>query len=196
MKDFLLAFVPIFFAVDAIGVLPMFLGLTEGMDPSRRRRVILESVITALAVAIGFIFLGKAVFHLLGVTVDDFMVAGGSLLFIISTLGVVRDAKGDREIIAVGAVPLGTPLLVGPAVLTTSLVLVDVCGTPAVLAAVVLNVALAAVILLGANFMERILGRAGSKAVSKVACLLLASIAVMLMRTGVVHIIAAAKAAH
>ncbi|MGA2266243.1 MAG: MarC family protein, partial [Phycisphaerae bacterium] len=77
MKSFLLTFVPIFVSVDAIGVLPIFMNLTEGLDKVQRRTVVLQSFLTALGVAIGFIFLGKAIFNLMGVTVQDFMVAGG-----------------------------------------------------------------------------------------------------------------------
>ena len=81
MRDFWLCFVPLFVAVDAIGVLPMYLSLTEGLDPSRVRRVLLQSVATATAVALAFLGGGKALMTLLGITVADFMIAGGVLLF-------------------------------------------------------------------------------------------------------------------
>ena len=52
MKSFWLSFVPMFVAVDAVGVLPMYLGLTEGLEPSRVRRVLYQSIVTAAAVAL------------------------------------------------------------------------------------------------------------------------------------------------
>ena len=148
MRDFLLAFVPIFVAVDAIGVVPVFLSLTEGLDKLQRRRIVLQSFVTALAVAVGFIFLGKAVFRLMGVTEYDFMVAGGVLLFVLATVDLVSGVKFARQMPTLGAFPIGTPLIVGPAVLTTSLMLVDVFGLWPTLASVVVNVALGCLVLL------------------------------------------------
>lgn len=84
MKDFWVFFVPVFFAVDAFGVLPMFLGFTEDMEIERVHKIIYQSVITASIVALAFLVVGIAVFKPLGVTIADFLVAGGVLLFIIS----------------------------------------------------------------------------------------------------------------
>jgi multiple antibiotic resistance protein len=190
MKSFLLTFVPIFVAVDAIGVLPIFMNLTEGLDKVQRRTVVLQSFLTALGVAIGFIFLGKAIFNLMGVTVQDFMVAGGVLLFIISTVDLVSERKFTRQVSTVGAVPLGTPLIIGPAVLTTSLLLVDVYGLWETLLSVVVNVAIACLVFLSADLIERLLGRTGSRVMSKVAALILAAIAIMMIRRGLTAMIA------
>ncbi len=195
MKDFLLAFVPIFVAVDPIGLLPIFLNLTEGLDKRQRRAIVLQSFLTALAVAVGFIFLGKAVFRLMGVTEYDFMVAGGVLLFVLATVDLVSGVKFARQVATLGAVPLGTPLIVGPAVLTTSLILVDVYGLWETLVSVVVNVGLACVVLLTAEGVERALGRAGSRVVSKVAGLILAAIAIMMIRKGLTAMLGAATAA-
>jgi len=76
-RNILLSFISIFVAVDAIGVLPIFVSLTEAIEPSERAKVIVQSMVTALCLAVGFIFLGKAVFNVLGITIGDFMVAGG-----------------------------------------------------------------------------------------------------------------------
>jgi multiple antibiotic resistance protein len=194
MKDFLLAFVPIFVAVDAIGLLPIFVHLTEGLDAAARRKIVLQSFLTAVLVAVGFVFLGKAVFRLMGITVHDFMVAGGVLLFAISAVDLVSERKFARQIDTVGAVPLGTPLIVGPAVLTTALMLVDVYGLAETLLAVVANIILACIVLSSAAVWEKALGHAGSKAVSKVASLILAAIAVMMIRKGLTGLLAAASA--
>jgi multiple antibiotic resistance protein len=190
MRDFVMVFVPLFMAVDAIGILPIFMGLTEGVLPADRKRMVKQSFVTALLVAVAFIFLGKSIFRLLGITISDFMVAGGILLFIIATLDLTTGTKFARRVETLGAVPLGIPLIVGPAVLTTSLMLVDVHGLVATLAAVLLNLLLAVGILLSADFWYRILGQTGSQAVSKVASLILAAIAVMMIRRGLLQILA------
>ena len=128
-KTFWLAFIPIFVAVDALGVLPLFISLTESMKKADRERVVRDSMITAAAIAIAFIFVGKSVFRFLGISVYDFMIAGGLLLFIIAINDLLRaekskSAKGNM----LGVVPLGMPLIVGPAVLTTSLIILDTYG--------------------------------------------------------------------
>src|SRR5512136_2086218 len=81
LKDILLSFIPLFVAVDAIGVLPIFVSLTEGLDKQQKNKIIVQSMVTAFLLAVGFILVGKLVFRLLGITIGDFMVAGGALLF-------------------------------------------------------------------------------------------------------------------
>lgn len=191
LEDFFKAFVPIFFAIDAIGVLPIFMGLTAGMDRATRQRTVRQSLLTAVLVAAGFVLLGKSVFELLGITVSDFMVAGGVLLFLIAALDLVRGEKTEaRGVATIGAVPLGTPLIVGPATLTMALILVDLYGVVETLAAIVVNIAIAGVILSGGDVLTRVLGKAGSQAVSKVAALILAAIAVMMIRRGLPDVLA------
>ena len=196
LGNFLMALVPIFFAVDALGVLPMFVGLTEGLEHRERQRIVKQSLITALGVAVGFVMLGKTIFHLMGITVADFMVAGGVMLFVIAVLDLVRGQKAGRSgIDTIGAVPIGTPLIIGPATLTMSIILVDVYGLWETLAAIVVNIALTGVIFFSADALTRLMGAPGSRALSKVASLILAAIAVMMIRKGLPDVLAFMAAA-
>lgn len=186
-ENIFLAFIPLFVAVDAVGVLPIFVSLTEKMKPKQRRKVILKSLLTAICLAIGFIFLGRGIFNLLNITVADFMVAGGILLFCIAIIDLLNPAKKRRiPDPDLGFVPLGTPLIVGPAVLTTSLLMLDTYGLLPTLISVLVNIILAGIIFWSANMFIRILGIAGTRALSKVTSLLLAAIAVMMIRKGMV----------
>jgi multiple antibiotic resistance protein len=185
VMNFLMAFVPLFFAVDAPGVLPLYIGLTEGMDAAEHRRVLRHAIVTALVVAVGFVFFGKWIFGLMGITVEDFEVAGGLLLFVIAALELVTESKYTRRVPeTMGAVPLGTPLIIGPATLTMALMLTGVYGLWETLAAVIVNIGIAGVIFLGADVVTRLLGPAGSRALAKVASLVLAAIAIMMIRKG------------
>jgi multiple antibiotic resistance protein len=186
LKDVLLAFIPIFVAVDAIGVLPIFISLTEEVEQQQRIKVIAQSMLTAVCIAVAFIFLGKAVFKALGITMGDFMVAGGAILFCLAITDIINPVK-RRRIPAeeLGAVPLGTPLIVGPAVLTTSMIIISEYGLAATLISVVVNIMLAGIIFSGAEAVMGFLGEAGTKALSKIMSLLLAAIAVMLIRKGI-----------
>lgn len=190
IKDIILAFVPIFVAVDAIGVLPIFISLTEGIKKKDKGKVIIQSVITAGLLAFGFILLGKAVFQLLGITVGDFMVAGGAILFVISINDILNPIKKSRiPPQTLGAVPIGTPLIVGPAVLSTSLILMETYGLYPTFISVSINVVLAGIIFSFSDVLIKILGEAGARALSKIMSLLLGAIAIMMIRKGILQIV-------
>ena len=159
MKSFLLAFIPIFVAVDALGTLPIFISLTEEIEGKQRRRIICKSILTAALIAISFIFIGKGIFSLLGITMADFMVAGGILLLGMALMDLLTPEKTRKTIEpqTLGVVPLGTPLIAGPAVLTTLLMLVDVYGLFPTLSALLINILLAGLIFFSANYVTHIL---------------------------------------
>jgi multiple antibiotic resistance protein len=176
----------LFVAVDAIGVLPIFVSLTEGLDKQQKNKIIVQSMVTAFLLAVSFILVGKLVFKLLGITLGDFMVAGGALLFCIAIIDLVSQTKERRiPVKDVGAVPIGTPLIVGPAVLTTSLVIISEYGLLPTVIAVIGNILFAGLIFSGSYWLIKVLGEAGTKALSKIMSLLLAAIAVMLIRKGI-----------
>lgn len=184
-KNILMAFISVFVAVDAVGVLPMFVSLTAEMKREERHKTIIQSMMTALFLAVGFIFLGKALFRVLGITIGDFMIAGGAILFCLAITDILNPVKERRlpgE--SLGAVPLGTPLIVGPAVLTTSVAAISQYGLVATLISVVANILLAGIVFRSSSLLMRVLGDAGSKALSKIMSLLLAAIAAMLIRKG------------
>ena len=83
-KPYLLTFIPIFVAVDAIGNIPLFIALVAGLSKRQKDKIIRESVTTATALAILFMFLGKWTLAMIGITVADFQIAGGILLMVIS----------------------------------------------------------------------------------------------------------------
>jgi len=193
--DFFLCFIPLFTAVDAIGNLPIFVGLTEGVPPARLNKIIIQSVITALAVAIIFVIVGKSLLHYMGISVGDFLIAGGGLLFILSLKELVASNGSEREghdPETLGAVPLGVPLIVGPGVLAATLVLQAQYGLWMTIMATVANILLAGITFRQSRWIGRILGKAGSKAFSKIASLLLAAIAVMFIRRGIIMLVSQA----
>jgi len=185
MRQFLLVFIPIFVAMDAIGILPMFMGFTGNLKPGEKRKIINQSLVTAFLIGIVFLFLGKWIFMVLGVLVSDFKIAGGAVLLAISLRDILtHEDKHKLPIETMGAVPIGTPLVVGPAVLTTIIILLDSYGIYPTVLSFVANLAITWVVFTYSGRISRFLGKAGSKAVSKIAGLLLAAIAVMMIRKG------------
>jgi multiple antibiotic resistance protein len=192
LKPYILSFIPLFVAIDALGNIPLFMALTEELVPKQKRRVIFESVTTALVLALAFMFLGKMILRVMGVTISDFKIAGGVLLFIISTYlllpGRTREVFLSKEYKEIGIFPLGTPLITGPAVLTTILILVDSFGMIATFVSLILNILIIWFLFLNCDFVMRIFGDTGIRAFSKISDILLASIAIMLVRKGVIEI--------
>jgi len=186
LKNILLAFIPLFVAVDAIGLLPIFVSLTEGLDRKEKKKIIVQSMFTAFLLAVSFILVGKLVFRLLGITIGDFMIAGGALLFCIAIIDIINHTKQRRMPEKdLGAVPIGTPLIVGPAVLATSLVIISQYGPLPTIIAVIANILIAGLVFNSSYWLIKVLGDAGTKALSKIMSLLLAAIAVMLIRKGI-----------
>jgi len=189
LRPYVLTFIPIFVAVDALGNIPLFVSLTHSLNKKQKQRVIRESLLTATVIAVSFMFLGKAILRVLNISVADFQIAGGILLLVISTnlllAGKGRDSvlsKGSSE---AGVFPLGTPLVTGPAVLTMILMVVDNFGWMPSLISLLLNMLIVWFTFRYADLFTALIGEAGMRAFSKIIYIFLAAIAVMMMRKGI-----------
>jgi len=184
---FLHAFVPLFVAVDVVGVAPVYLALTRGLGALARRRVLGASLLVAAAVSVSFALLGKAVFVFLGITVADFQIAGGLILLALAGLDLLGapEPRGVAEGTDVGIVPIGVPLIAGPAVITTAIVAVDLYGATVTVLALLANFAVCWLVLAYVTALSSVLGRTGARALSKIISLLLAAIGVHLVRQGI-----------
>lgn len=189
LNPYILAFIPMFVAVDAIANIPIFLSMVESCSKKQRIRVITDAVNTATAVAIIFMCIGRWVFSLLGVTVPDFQIAGGILLFVLSTRllfpGAQKDYLTHSHERGLGVFPLGTPLITGPAVLTTTLMMMNTFGAMATLVSLILNMGIVWITLAKADIIIKVVGPSGTRAFSKIMYILLAAIAVMMVRHGI-----------
>lgn len=193
LRELGLTLVPLFVAMDAVGNLPIFLALTQGIAPKQRRHAVHLATLTALGIGLVFVAVGKAIFLLLGIEVADFLVAGGIILLILAIKDLVTgksmDADDSSASGMVGVVPIGTPVVVGPAVLTTLLLLIDLYSVAVVVLAFVLNLAIQWLLFRQADRIVSFLGNTGVSAVSKIIMLLLAGIAVKMIRQGVMTIL-------
>jgi multiple antibiotic resistance protein len=180
-----LAFIPLFVAFNVLGILPIFFSLTSEMAQPERKRVIRQSLLTAFIVSIGFLGAGKSVFALLEISVADFQIAGGILLFIISIVDLIFPEKTrtfPKE--TMGVVPIGIPLIVGPAVLTLLLIVIHTYGYISTLLCLVLNLLVVWLVFGRSHWIMGLLKEGGAKGVGKVSSLLLAAFAMMMIRKG------------
>jgi len=193
IREFGLTFVPLFVAMDPVGNLPIFLALTREMEPKHRRHAVHLAALTALGVGLAFVAIGKAIFLLLGIDVADFLMAGGIILLILAVryllTGKVVETEESSASETVGVVPLGTPLVVGPAVLATLLSLTGQYRIPIVVSSFIINLVIQWVLFREVDRIIKFLGSSGANAISKIVMLLLAAIAVKMIREGVLTIL-------
>ena len=188
MHRFLEVFIPLFVALDPFGLLPIFLGVTANMSAQTRKTVTWQAAGTAFIVVIVFMLAGTAMFQFLGIEQYDFKIGGGVVLLVLAVLDLVivgKPAIHDQEI--VGIVPLGMPLIAGPAMLTTVLVFSSREGYGYLLTAVavVANFAILLAVLLSADRVARLVGLNTLRAFSKLVMVLLAAIAIQFIRSGI-----------
>ncbi|MDD5126963.1 MAG: MarC family protein [Dehalococcoidales bacterium] len=185
LEQLVLAFVPLFIVLDSLGNMPFVATLTETKTAAERRRVINVAVMTAALVGLAFLFFGKLILSVLGISVGSFAVAGGIILLVLAirymTTGKMIESSREEM---VGVVPLGTPLTVGPAAITTLLLLASQSPLYTVLLAFVLNLILVWVIYQFSGSFVRIAGKGGLAVVSRIFDLLLAAIAVSMIIRG------------
>ena len=186
VETFFQVFIPLFVAIDVIGVLPLFVGLTEGMQEGKRRRLIRDATITAFSISLVFLVAGKLVFTFMGITESDFRVGGGIVLLVLAVYELLFSKEKERRPEPlVGVVPIGVPLIMGPAALTTIILNVNAFGYVWAVASLLVNMAIVWVVFRQATFIIGKLGHAGALAVAKVVTLFLTGIAVMMIRSGV-----------
>lgn len=222
--DFLLIFIPLFVVIDPAGTLPVFLALTARKTELHRRHIARRSIFVAGTVGVLFVCVGQALFTFLGVRFADFQIAGGILLVILAVLDLLssskpavdeaelKKAEDPSEQDSISVVPLAVPLIVGPATLTTGLLLVATyspkysqdafgggpgfgpqLGPVIVIAmvclALVINLALLYQAMRFATGIERVVGKSVMLVINKIVMILLAAIAVSLIRQGLTSIV-------
>ncbi len=189
--DFLLnvlqAFVPIFVAIDVAGCVIIFVGMTHDLERPQLLRIVNMAAVFSVVIALTFALLGNSIFRVLGITAADFQVGGGVLLFgyaVVDLLGVSMRTRHEAH--DMGIVPLATPLLAGPALLTTEMLMVTRFGLLQTIVAVVINLGIAWLALRQAHRVKDLVGRPILLGVSKIIMILLAGIGVMMVRQGII----------
>lgn len=192
LKDFSLVFLPLLVAMDPLAILPFLVPFLGAVQPAHRRRVVNIALLTGLAVGLLFLGLGRGIFIVLGITLSDFLIAGGAVLLVLALRELLSSSAAEvsvapNELMAV--VPIGTPLLVGPATVSMLILLSSLFSVWLVIVAFLANVVVAWVIFAQSQRIVRFLGHGGLQAFSQVSYLLLAAIAVQLIRRGITDIV-------
>jgi multiple antibiotic resistance protein len=183
--NLVMTFVPLFIVIDAFGNLPFLIMAGEDLDKKQKNRIVNYALLTAIIVGLVFLFLGRFILNVMTIDVQEFSIAGGIVLLVLSirymmTGHMVTVAK--EEMVAI--VPIGTPLTVGPATIATLLLLAGKYPLYTVLISFALNMIVTWIIFVLAQKIARFLGQGGITAVSRVFSLLLAAIAVSMIIGG------------
>lgn len=189
MESFVLCFIPLFVAIDPVGTLPLFIALTNHFSASQKRKLAIQAVSTAFAAGILFGLAGQMIFSLLGITPADFRIAGGLLLVILSIRDIVgatpKTTEGSVADTYIGTVPLGVPLIAGPAMFTTLLILSDDHPFPLIMLALVANMLVALAFLIFSERIVNVIGEGSAKVIAKIIAIFLSAIGVMMVRKGI-----------
>lgn len=195
----LAAFVTLLVVVDPPGVVPIFVALTQDEQPDRRRAILRRAVLIAFGVAIFFLIAGRAVLAYLGVTVHAFAISGGVLLFATAMPmlfgqrgGLQSPEREEQRVVGedISVFPLAIPMLSGPGVIATILLLTsqaagDLSRLASVAGALALVFLVAFVSLsLGARLIAR-LGEGGVHIATRVMGIVLAALAVQYVLNGI-----------
>jgi len=192
--DFVLSFIPLFIVIDAFGNLPFLISAGQGMERGQQLKIVHYAVITATVVGLIFLFFGQFILNVMNIRVPEFAIAGGIILLVLSIMYMITGhmvTVVKEEMVAI--VPIGTPLTVGPATITTLLLLAGRFPMYTVLIAFAVNMLVTWLIFLSSQRIAGFMGRGGLTAVSRVFSLLLAAIAVSmviggLQSLGVIHL--------
>jgi multiple antibiotic resistance protein len=200
-STFFNSFAVLFVAIDAAGIGPLFLLLTEGATRDQRFKIAIESSLIAFTVLIIFAYGGKFFFDWIGVSINSLKIAGGIILFIISIEMLLDKRRLRREesankvlnektIEEISIFPLAIPLIAGPAALTSVLLLVNT-NSKDTERLIMVYIALTAVMLVTFFHMifSAILANYTSKNIlnifSRVIALILASLAIQFIVDGI-----------
>lgn len=196
-----------FFAImNPVANAPLFLGLTEDLDPATRRGIALRSVLLAFAIVAVFGILGREIFALFGITLPAFRIAGGILVSLVGfhllqgqessvhTPTAEDNEKSRDAALGIAISPLAMPILAGPGTITTAMNYTADATMPELvrtLASLALVCVLTWIAFLSSGWLVRFLGRNAIKVVTRLMGLILTVIGVQMVIAGIGGAVAA-----
>jgi multiple antibiotic resistance protein len=193
-------FVVFFVVVEPISLIPLFAGLTEGASDSYKKLMAWKASAIALGICILFALAGAKFLQLMGISLNSFRIAGGTLLFLIALEMVFARPSGTRSTAPeqeeskrredISVFPLAFPFIAGPGALATILLTAgEVWGKPMVflgfLGVVALVIAISGSLMIAAPRLMTVLGVTGANVMNRLSGVVLAALAVQFIVDGV-----------
>jgi len=177
--------------VNPIGNIPIYADLTRDCERKERGRIVNTAVAISLCLVIGFSLVGDwSLRNIFGVTIDEFKIAGGILLFIVAVRGVMSgvnsytESLDDRRMLAV--FPLAFPIIVGPGTLAVTIILAQSAGAAQMVMVSLIAFLIVFVIARNSHLLMRLVGPYGGMIIPRLLYVFLASKAVAMVLEGVV----------
>ena len=184
----------LFLVIDPLGNIPMFMTTLKKVEASRQRKVVVRELLIALVILVGFLFLGQYLLQLLHLSETALTTAGGIILLIIAikmifpshNSSLQQDVEGEPFI-----VPLAIPYVAGPSAMATALLMMS--REPERwfdwLIAVFIAWLASAVIIYFSSYFARFLGEKGLIAIERLMGMLLITVAVQMLLTGIAEFV-------
>jgi multiple antibiotic resistance protein len=187
--DILSTTLTLLLVMDPLGNIPNFMAALRQVPEERRGRIILRECLFALGILLAVLAGGRGFMAIFGLSAEALRIAGGIMLFLIALRMIFPPEGGDKpegQLEEPFIVPLATPLIAGPSLIATIMVLAGnpTVSRPGVLAAILLAWGLSTIILLSAPFFARIMGRRGIMAVERLMGMLLVVVSVQMFLDG------------
>lgn len=180
----------LFLVMDPLGNIPVFLTTLKSVEPKRQLRVVLRELVIALAVLIAFLFSGRYILGFLQISEPSLTIAGGIILFMIAIRMVFPHRRTGAEAELEGeplVVPLAIPFVAGPSAMASVMLIMN--RQPdrwrEWLIALLLAWTASGIILLAASGLRRHLGERGLIAMERLMGMVLTTLAVQMLMTGV-----------
>lgn len=188
---FIKCFVALFVVLDPLGNLPLFFTLNNRYAEKYKHKNIRRAVAIATAILLPFVFFGMSILNFFGITISGFKIAGGILLFLVG-LKIVLGTNGSKkeEYSDIAIVPMATPLIAGPATITTIILLTGIYGYALPLIALIINLTINFILFSYSDEIIGVIGKQGAEVISKIFGMLLVAIAAEMIISGLAGFVA------
>jgi multiple antibiotic resistance protein len=187
INEFLKSFIMLLVIMDPFGGIPIFLSLTKSFNLQRMRKSANRAIMVAGILLLIFLFLGGYILDFFSISLESFKIGGGLILFLVGLTYVFdfsfsnREHDYEKDI----TVPMATPLIAGPGVLTAVIILTNFYGFWIPLLAAIINLLLFWVLMRYSNWLHKVIGDQGSEIMSRIMGLILVAMAVEFIVTGI-----------
>ena len=196
MIDFLATFIIFFAVIDPIGTIPVFIAVTGKYDEIEKRKIAIQAILISALILVFFVIAGEVILTAIGVSLSAFQVAGGIVLFLFALTMIFGESKPEQEIeLATSAkqtavFPLAVPSIASPGAMLAAVMqtenelftIIEQIQTISMMLAVLVVVM---ALMLGASYVNRLIGDSGASVISRVMGLILASVAVDSVLVGI-----------
>jgi multiple antibiotic resistance protein len=189
MIDFIATFIVFFAVIDPVGTVPVFIAVTSRFDASAKRRIALIASLVSAGVLLFFVLVGELILTAMSIPLAAFQIAGGVVLFLFALSMIFGESKPEEEVRLAenhhdtAVFPLAVPSIAGPGAMLTAVLMTEsghfsLWQQAQTVAVMLFVIFLVYVLMLGSEFINKLIGGSGASVVSRVMGLILSSVAV------------------